>query len=115
VQSARTQPVSCAVVIEVQQTTAKESKMSYRYTFTVFTPTYNRANTLPRVYESLRAQTFRDFEWLIVDDGSKDDTKQIVERWQAMAEFPIRYIYQQNQGNLRLVIGVRRKHRENSC
>jgi len=72
--------------------------MSYRYTFTVFTPTYNRAHTLPRVYESLRAQTFRDFEWLIVDDGSKDHTRQLVEQWQAKNEFPIRYIYQQNQG-----------------
>jgi glycosyltransferase involved in cell wall biosynthesis len=72
--------------------------MGYRYTFTVFTPTYNRAKTLPRVYESLRPQTFRDFEWLIVDDGSVDNTRQLVEEWQAKAEFPIRYIYQQNQG-----------------
>lgn len=72
--------------------------MSYRYTFTVFTPTYNRANTLPRVYESLRAQTFRDFEWLIVDDGSTDGTRQLIEKWQVGAEFPIHYIYQQNQG-----------------
>jgi glycosyltransferase involved in cell wall biosynthesis len=72
--------------------------MSYRYTFTVFTPTFNRARTLFRVYESLQAQTFRDFEWLIVDDGSTDDTKQLVETWQASANFPIRYIYQQNQG-----------------
>ena len=70
----------------------------YRYTFTVFTPTYNRANTLPRVYESLRAQTFRDFEWLIVDDGSKDSTRELVESWQAKNEFPIRYVCQQNQG-----------------
>jgi glycosyltransferase involved in cell wall biosynthesis len=53
---------------------------------------------LPRVYESLRAQTFRDFEWLIVDDGSKDNTKELVEKWQAKSEFPIRYIRQQNQG-----------------
>src|SRR6202451_596699 len=72
--------------------------MSYRYTFTVFTPTYNRARTLPRVYESLLAQTYRDFEWLIVDDGSSDDTKQLVESWQAESKFPIRYIHQQNQG-----------------
>ncbi|HWN27804.1 MAG TPA: glycosyltransferase, partial [Actinomycetospora sp.] len=38
--------------------------------FTVFTASYNRAHTLPRVYASLQAQTLRDFEWLIVDDGS---------------------------------------------
>jgi hypothetical protein len=41
---------------------------SYSYLFTVFTPTYNRAHSLHRVYESLQAQTFRDFEWLIVGD-----------------------------------------------
>ena len=72
--------------------------MSYRHTFTVLTPTYNRANTLPRVYESLRAQTFRDFEWLVIDDGSTDDTKQRIETWQTASNFPIRYLYQENQG-----------------
>lgn len=72
--------------------------MAYLYVFTVFTPTYNRASTLPRVYESLEAQTFREFEWLIVDDGSTDNTREVVEKWQAEADFPIRYIYQRNQG-----------------
>ena len=72
--------------------------MDYRYTFTVFTATFNRAHTLPRVYESLKAQTFCDFEWLIVDDGSRDSPKELVERWQAESAFPIRYIYQENQG-----------------
>ncbi|MFQ5451045.1 MAG: glycosyltransferase family 2 protein, partial [Nitrospinaceae bacterium] len=52
--------------------------MATSYTFTVFTPTYNRAYTLDRVYNSLVAQTFRDFEWLIVDDGSTDNTKELV-------------------------------------
>ena len=47
---------------------------------TVFTPTYNRAHLLPRVYESLCKQTFRDFEWLIVDDGSVDDTTSVVDQ-----------------------------------
>ena len=42
--------------------------------FTVLTPTYNRAGTLHRVYESLSRQTFRDFEWVVVDDGSTDNT-----------------------------------------
>ena len=65
-------------------------------TFTVFTPTYNRAHLLSRVYNSLRQQTFRDFEWLIVDDGS-DDTRTVVETWQREADFPIRYIYQKQQ------------------
>ena len=71
---------------------------TYQYMFTVFTPTYNRAHTLHRVYESLKAQTFRDFEWLIVDDGSTDNTNKLVEQWQQEAEFPIRYIYQKNSG-----------------
>jgi len=69
-----------------------------RHTFTVFTPTHDRAATLPRVYDSLRAQTFRDFEWLIVDDGSTDGTRTLVARWQAEAAFPIRCLRQENQG-----------------
>jgi glycosyltransferase involved in cell wall biosynthesis len=75
-----------------------DPSMSYRYNFTVFTPSYNRARTLPRVYESLLAQTYRNFEWLIVDDGSNDGTKQLVEGWQAASKIPIRYIYQENRG-----------------
>ena len=69
-----------------------------RFAFTVFTPTYNRAGTLPRVYESLRAQTLGDFEWLVVDDGSTDPTRQLVERWQREADFPIRYVAQDHLG-----------------
>jgi glycosyltransferase involved in cell wall biosynthesis len=69
-----------------------------RYTFTVFTPTYNRGHTLHRVYESLAAQTYRDFEWLICDDGSTDDTQPRVTRWIAEASFPIRYLRQDNRG-----------------
>jgi glycosyltransferase involved in cell wall biosynthesis len=71
--------------------------MSSDFSFTVFTPTYNRAKTLYRVYESLCAQTFRDFEWVVVDDGSTDNTRTLVEGWQAQASFPIRYFYQQNK------------------
>jgi glycosyltransferase involved in cell wall biosynthesis len=68
------------------------------YLFTVFTPTHNRASTLPRVYDSLKPQTLRDFEWLVVDDGSTDNTRELVEKWRAEANFPIRYVYQPNQG-----------------
>lgn len=67
-------------------------------TFTVFTPTYNRASTLHRVRDSLDAQTYRDFEWVIVDDGSSDGTQQPVEGWQHDAWFPIRYFRQPNSG-----------------
>lgn len=66
-------------------------------TFTVATPTFNRADTLPRVYESLRAQRYRDFEWIIVDDGSTDGTGKLVRSWQHEALFPIRYYWQENQ------------------
>jgi glycosyltransferase involved in cell wall biosynthesis len=68
------------------------------YLFTVFTPTYDRAATLGRVFESLRRQTFRDFEWLIVDDGSRDGTTELVERWRSTSSFPIRYVWQPNSG-----------------
>lgn len=50
-------------------------------TITVFTPTYNRAHTLPRTYESLTRQTCKDFVWLIIDDGSEDNTRSVVELW----------------------------------
>ncbi len=66
--------------------------------FTVFTPTYNRAHTLPGVYGSLRAQTFHDFEWIIVDDGSTDETERLVAGWIPQAGFPIRYFKQPNSG-----------------
>ena len=66
---------------------------------TVFTPTFNRGHTLSRVYESLKTQSFKDFEWIIVDDGSTDNTKQIVDIWKRDSPFfSIRYFYQENQG-----------------
>jgi glycosyltransferase involved in cell wall biosynthesis len=73
-----------------------QNNQKYQYVFTVFTPTYNRRHTLHRVYESLKAQTYRDFEWLIVDDGSTDNTCELVEQWQQENLVPIRYIYQEN-------------------
>ena len=65
---------------------------------TIFTPAYNRAHTLGRTYASLCRQTSKDFEWLIVDDGSKDNTRQLVGGWISENIIPIRYIYQENQG-----------------
>lgn len=67
---------------------------SSAYAFTVFTPTYNRADTLTRVFDSLQRQTFRDFEWLIVDDGSTDATQTLAEQFKRGAHFPVRYIRQ---------------------
>ncbi len=67
------------------------------YFFTVLTATYNRAHTLERVYLSLCAQQFKDFEWLVIDDGSTDDTRSKIEGWQADSPFPIRYVWQPNQ------------------
>ena len=75
-----------------------EADTQMRHVFTVFTATFNRARVLHRVYDSLRAQTFRDFEWLVVDDGSTDGTGALVEAWRAEADFPIRYRYQENRG-----------------
>lgn len=69
----------------------------WRYQFTVLTPTYNRAHTLNRVYDSLSEQDLQDFEWIIIDDGSTDNTKTVVAQWQQEADFPIRYIWQPNQ------------------
>jgi FkbM family methyltransferase len=85
-----------------------DGNADYQYTFTVFTPTYNRAHTLSRVYWSLCEQSFRDFEWLIVDDGSTDDTGDLVSRWRSEAQFPIRYIRQGNRGkHMATNLGVR--------
>ncbi|KFE98669.1 hypothetical protein IX39_14655 [Chryseobacterium formosense] len=64
---------------------------------TILTPTYNRAHTLPRVFDSLQRQTFKDFEWLIIDDGSTDDTNLLVKQFQEKADFRIRYYHQENQ------------------
>lgn len=66
---------------------------------TVFTPTYNRAHTLLRTYESLLQQDCKEFIWLIIDDGSTDNTAELVKSWQSKENgFEIRYIYKENGG-----------------
>lgn len=68
-------------------------------TLTVFTPTYNRAYILHRCYESLCRQTSKDFMWLIIDDGSTDNTKELVNKWiQKDNGFEIKYVYKENGG-----------------
>lgn len=71
---------------------------------TVFTPTYNRAYIIEKLYHSLQRQTFRDFEWLIVDDGSSDNTAEVVAAWQQEGnDFPIRYYKKENGGKCRAI------------
>jgi glycosyltransferase involved in cell wall biosynthesis len=65
---------------------------------TIFTPTYNRAYTLHLCYESLKRQSCRDFLWLIIDDGSTDNTKDLVQHWKSEGHVPIRYHFQENLG-----------------
>lgn len=66
---------------------------------TIFTPTYNRAHTIGRMYESLKTQNCKEFIWLIIDDGSTDNTSKLVEQWKnESCGFEIRYIYKENGG-----------------
>lgn len=65
---------------------------------TVFTPLYNRRHTIHRVFESLNRQTFKGFEWLIIDDGSTDNARELIEGFKRLADFNIRYYYKQNGG-----------------
>lgn len=67
-------------------------------TLTIFTPTYNRAYCLGDLYESLCRQTCNDFEWLIIDDGSTDDTPRLVHQWKADQKVMIRYLHKENGG-----------------
>jgi len=67
-------------------------------TITVFTPTYNRAHLLPRLYNSLKSQSCKDFEWLVIDDGSTDNTQEIIKNWISEDTITIKYIYKENGG-----------------
>lgn len=65
---------------------------------TVFTPTFNRAYCIHQIYDSLLRQTKKNFMWLVVDDGSTDNTRELVTKWQKEKKIDIQYIYQENQG-----------------
>lgn len=65
---------------------------------TVFTPTFNRASLLPRLYQSLKNQTCKDFVWMIINDGSSDNTDEVVQRFLEEKIIEIQYIKQKNQG-----------------
>lgn len=66
---------------------------------TILTPTYNREQTLPRLYNSLKKQTNYEFEWIIIDDGSIDNTSKIVDKWKNdNNKFKITYVKKENGG-----------------
>lgn len=76
---------------------------------TILTPTYNRAGGVKTLWESLRNQTIKDFEWLVVDDGSTDNTKGLIEQLKSESDFPIRYIYKSNGGkHTALNVGIKK-------
>ena len=67
-------------------------------TITIVTPTYNRGEKLKNAYKSLTKQTVYDFEWLVIDDGSNDNTENIVKTFKKQSLFNIKYIKQENGG-----------------
>jgi len=73
-------------------------KENHELLVTVITPTYNRAYTLERLYNSLKNQTCKLFEWIIVDDGSTDETRALVENFSREKAIEIRYFYKENGG-----------------
>lgn len=78
--------------------------MAFEYKVTVFTPTYNRAYIIEELYRSLQRQTYTDFEWLVIDDGSADNTEELFEGFcRENNPFPIRYIKKENGGKCRAI------------
>lgn len=78
--------------------------MKFKYKITLFTPTYNRAYILETLYRSVQRQTYRDFEWIILDDGSTDNTEELVKTWmEDNNDFPIRFYKQKNGGKCRAI------------
>lgn len=65
---------------------------------TIYTPTYNRGYCIDKLYKSLLSQTNQDFEWVIIDDGSNDQTQDLVKGWISEKKIIIRYFYQENKG-----------------
>ena len=66
---------------------------------TVFTPTYNRKENIHNCYNSLKAQTSYNFDWLIIDDGSTDGTEELIRKWQKNEDnFLLKYVYKENGG-----------------
>lgn len=77
-------------------------------TITILTPTFNRGRDIEALYKSIKAQHCKDFEWLIIDDGSTDKTQNIVAQWKKNSDFQIRYIYKENGGkHTALNVGIK--------
>lgn len=72
-------------------------------TFCIITATYNRAHTIGKLYSSLCNQGFTDFTWIVVDDGSVDNTEELINSWKKQAKFEILYIHQANKGKHRAI------------
>lgn len=70
---------------------------------TVFTPTYNREKDLVKLYESLVTQNYKEFEWLVIDDGSKDGTKRLINELKKENKVNIKYVYKENGGKMSAV------------
>lgn len=68
-----------------------------KHTLTLYTPCYNKGKTISRTYESLLSQTCHDFEWIIINDGSTDESKEVIDSFQTNL-FPIRKIHKHNEG-----------------
>ena len=87
-----------------------------KYPFiTILTPTYNRASLLPRLFDSLLRQTNKAFEWIVVDDGSTDDTREVVANLKEKCggAFPMGYVYKANGGkHMAINIGAERARGE---
>ena len=78
--------------------------MNFKYKITLFTPTYNRAYILDVLYRSVQRQTYRNFEWIIMDDGSTDNTEELVRSWMKDGnDFPIRFYKVPNGGKCRAI------------
>lgn len=90
--------------------------MTMKHPFiTILTPTYNRASLLPRLFDSLLRQTNKDFEWIVVDDGSTDDTREVVANLKEKCDgaFPMGYVYKANGGkHMAINIGAERARGE---
>jgi len=71
---------------------------THKYSFTIFTPIYNRCKVIHRVWESLNKQTYKNFEWIVVDDGSQDEIQDILFKYKNIATFPMSIIQQVNSG-----------------